>query len=60
MKKVLQVITVPMGYDGVSMFVRRYVAAMNKSALRVDFLAINDVTPRLLAKSPPWAAACTS
>jgi glycosyltransferase involved in cell wall biosynthesis len=43
MKKVLQVITVPLGYDGVSMFVRRYAAAMNLENLRMDFLAINDV-----------------
>ena len=43
MKKVLQVITVPLGHDGVSMFVRRYVSAMDKRDLQVDFLAINDV-----------------
>jgi len=42
MKKVLQVVTVPLGYDGISAFVRRMTAAMDKSCLQVDFLAINE------------------
>ena len=42
MKKILQVVTVPLGYDGISAFVRRMTAAMDKSRLQVDFLAINE------------------
>lgn len=47
MKKILQVVTVPLGYDGISAFARRIVAAMDRRDMQVDFLAINDVDAAL-------------
>lgn len=43
MTRVLQIITVPLAFDGISLFVRRYAAHMDKTDLKMDFLAINDV-----------------
>jgi len=42
MKKVLQVVTVPLGHDGISAFVRRMTRAMDNNGIHTDFLAIND------------------
>ncbi|MGI6239614.1 MAG: glycosyltransferase [Christensenellales bacterium] len=40
--RVLTVITVPMAYDGPTMSVMRYARAMDRAAVQIDFVAIND------------------
>lgn len=50
MKKVLQVITVPLGYDGISAFVRRMTSAMDLADMQMDILAINQPDERIRAE----------
>lgn len=46
-KRVLEIITVPMMYDGMTVFVTRYVGNMRREDVQVDFLAIAEPDERI-------------
>ena len=40
--RILQIVTVRLGYDGLSSYVLRYAAAMDRARIKMDILAINE------------------
>ncbi len=58
--RVLMVNTVPTLCDGVTMVMLNYVGSMDRTGMRVDFVAINDVEPSLRARLEGFGGALYS